>query len=85
MSYLKHDWSFSRKKNEFHLRKDVFTKFSLNLLSGSGEGRFLKKIIKVLSLIFYQLPFKGKSFTQWCLCKIWLQFSLAGGSGERKF
>ena len=34
---------FSRKKNEFPLRKDVFTKFSLNWLSGSGEGRFLKK------------------------------------------
>ena len=29
------------------------------------------------------LLLKGhKSFTQWCLCKVWLQFSLAIGSGQ---
>ena len=71
MSFLKHDWSFSRKKNEYPLRKDVFTKFILNWLSGSGEGRGFQKIIKVLSLIFNHLP--------------WLQFTVVNGSGDRKF
>ena len=31
MSFLKHDWSSSRRKNEFPLRKDVFTKFIFKL------------------------------------------------------
>ena len=54
MCFLKHDWSFSRKKNEFPLGKDVFTKFNLNWLSGSGEGRVFYKInhqIIVLNLL----------------------------------
>ena len=33
----------------------VFTMFILNWLSGSGEGRFFKNIIKVLSLLSFPL------------------------------
>ena len=93
MYFLKDNQSFSCKKR-FPFTQGYFYQVQFKLAQGFWRRKDFFKKINVLSLIFYHLRFKTdvtlllkghKSFTQRCLCKVWLQFSLASGSGERKF
>ena len=46
-------------KNDFPLRKDVFTEFNLNWLSGPGEGIFFFKNQQSIVPDLLSSPFKG--------------------------
>ena len=60
MSFLKHGWSFLRKKKEFPLHKDDFTKFSLNWFSCSGKiSIFFKNHHCIVPNLFLSLVLKG--------------------------